>query len=195
MKPEEIKLSLKKLLPHKRYEHTLGVCETAVSLAKLYGVSEEKSYIASLLHDCAKNIPENEQLSLCQKYSINLDEYTLSQPQILHSYVGAHLAKDIYGVSDDEVFDAIYYHTTGKENMSLLCKIIFLSDMIEPGRSNIPNLDLIRKESLRNLDLAVLMALDSTILYNIKKCRILHLDSLKARNFLLKNRKDLNYEN
>lgn len=191
MELEEIESQLCASLSEERFRHSLGVVETAVALADRYGADREKAHLAALLHDCAKNLPDCELKRLCRIYHIRLDHVSKRECRLLHAYVGASLARDKYGVSDQEILDAIYYHTTGKKDMSLLCKIIFLSDMIEPNRKERPFLSAIRQAALIDLDKAILMTLDSTVSYILQKGRLLHLDTLKARNFLLETRKDL----
>lgn len=192
---EEIKAELYTILKEKRFLHTMGVVETAVALAKHYAVDEEKARYAALLHDCAKNLPDEELKRLCKKYKIKLDHVSKREPQLLHAYVGAEVAKRTYGITDGEILDAIFYHTTGKKDMSMLCKIIFIADMTEPGRSGIPNIDEIRKVMYEDLDKAIIMGFDSTISFVMKKGSLMHLDTLKARNYLIEERKDKEYGN
>lgn len=187
--------TLRKALSPRRFQHSLGVVEVALSLAARYGADAYKARLAALLHDCAKNLPEDEQKRLCHIYRIRLDAVAKSEPCLLHAYVGAHLARDIYGVCDEEVQDAIFYHTTGKENMSLLCKIIFLADMIEPNRAPFPALSSLRRAASEDLDAAVFMALTESIRHVLSKGRMLHADTVLARNFYLETRKDLLYGN
>ncbi|MDP4133691.1 MAG: bis(5'-nucleosyl)-tetraphosphatase (symmetrical) YqeK [Bacillota bacterium] len=187
MNYEEIESLLKKALTPERFKHTMGVVETSLKLAQRYGCDKEKTRYAALLHDCAKNYEASELKKLCRKYDIRLDHVSKRESRLLHAYVGAYMAKDIYGIEDEEIFDAIYFHTTGKKEMSLLCKIIFLADAIEPHRCYGERLDEIRKLAFENLDEALIINLDETIHYIINKGRLLHLDTLKARNFLLEN--------
>lgn len=192
---EEIADRLRNSLTEERFAHTMGVADTAESLALRYGCDVNKARLAALCHDCAKNIDHQEMKKLCRKYAIRLDSVSKHEPKLLHAYVGAYLSKDVFGIDDDEIFDAIYYHTTGKKNMSLLCKIIFLADMIEPGRKNLQFLEEIRRTAYIDLDKAIIMEIDSTITYIIGKKRLLHPDTIKARNYLMETRKDLDYGN
>lgn len=192
---EEIADRLRNSLTEERFAHTMGVADTAESLALRYGCDVNKARLAALCHDCAKNIDYQEMKKLCRKYAIRLDSVSKHEPKLLHAYVGAYLSKDVFKIDDDEIFDAIYYHTTGKKNMSLLCKIIFLADMIEPGRKNLQFLEEIRRTAYIDLDKAIIMEIDSTITYIIEKKRLLHPDTIKARNYLMETRKDLDYGN
>ncbi len=195
MKTDEMETRLRACLSAHRFRHSLGVCETAKALALRYGASASKAHTAGLLHDCAKDLPGDELKRLCAVYGIALDDVCESESCLLHAYVGAHLAREVYGVSDGDVFFAIYYHTTGRAAMSLLEKIIFLADMIEPNRANFAGKEALLKASECDLDKAVLMALDISIRHVMDKGCLLHLDTLRARNHLLKTRKDLSHGN
>ena len=181
----EIKKKLKASLKESRYNHTLGVVETSLSLATHYGVPSEKAVIAAYLHDSAKNFSDEELFEKAEKYGILLSGEDKKMPQIIHSYVGKFVAKEDYGIEDEEVLDAIYYHTTGSIDMSLLSKIIFIADMTEKGRKDFPGLSEIRELMYEDIDKALLKAFDSTICYNIKKGAILNLETLRARNYIL----------
>ena len=184
-KYEEIIKKLKATLKESRFNHTLGVADTALSLAKFYGADEEKAYLAGLLHDSAKNFSDDELFALCDKYKIHLTENDRKAPAIIHSYVGAFIAKEEYGIKDEEILDAIYNHSTGKENMSLLSKIIFVADMTEPGRKDFPGLSEIRRLMYEDLDKALVASMDANISYTKMKGSFLHPDTLKARDFIL----------
>ncbi|MBQ2941790.1 MAG: nicotinate-nucleotide adenylyltransferase [Clostridia bacterium] len=181
----EIIKKLKGTLKESRFRHTLGVADTAVALAKHYGADTDKAYLAGLLHDSAKNFTDDELFALCDKYNIPLSEDDRKAPPIIHSYVGAAIAEVEYGIEDKEILDAIYYHTTGSEDMSLLSKIIFVSDMTEPGRKDFPGLSEIRRLMYEDIDKALVASMDATISYAKMKGSFLHPDTLKARNFIL----------
>ena len=160
-----IKKKIKKILDKDRYQHTLGVAYTAASLAMRYGVDIERAFLAGLLHDCAKNIPNDEKFDLCRKYKVKLNDVEKKAPYLIHSKLGAVLAKKIYGINDDEILNAVKYHTTGRPGMTLLEKIIFTADYIEPGRCNAQNLNEIRQLSFIDLDAAVKKILYDTLQY------------------------------
>ena len=181
----EIIKKLKATLKESRFNHTLGVADTAAELAKHYGADENKAYLAGLLHDSAKNLSDDELFALCDKYNIPLSEDDRKAPPIIHSYVGAFLAKEEYGIKDSEILDAIYNHSTGCENMSLLSKIIFVADMTEPGRKDFPGLSEIRKLMYEDLDKALVASMDANISYTKMKGAFLHPGTLKARDFVL----------
>lgn len=160
---EAIQKKLEKKLKKERYTHTLGVMYTAGSLAMCHGEDIETALTAGLLHDCGKLAKMEEQLELCRKYQISLTETDLMIPALIHAKLGAYLAKTKYEVHDKRILDAILYHTTGKPNMNLLGKIIYLADYIEPGRRMIPGLPEVRKLSFTDIDRAVCRCSELTL--------------------------------
>lgn len=179
-----MKDKLKRTLSEKRYKHSLGVCDEAVKLAKLYGADTEKAYMAGLLHDCAKGYDTNKQIELCAEYGIALDKITLSCKAVIHAPLGAAVAKDEYGIDDEEILEAIRCHTVAKENMSLLDKIIYIADMIEPMR-DFDGVDKLRKAAYKNIDEAFIMGLKQSIVFNAEKNKIIHPDTISAWNYML----------
>lgn len=154
---------MSKQLDAKRYAHTVGVAYTAASLAMRYDADIEKAYLAGLLHDCAKCIETDEKLALCKKYKVKLTQFEIDNPFLIHAKLGSCLAEKKYGIEDPEVLSAIRYHTTGKPDMSLLEKIVFSADYIEPGRKLIPGLEEIRKTIFIDFDRAVCLILEGTM--------------------------------
>ena len=139
----------------KRFHHIVGVADTAFALAACHGTDINKAYIAGLLHDCAKNIPDSEQLGNCNKFNIDISEFELKAPYLLHAKLGAYFAKNDYGINDNDIINAIRFHTTGRPNMTQLEKIIFIADYIEPLRCHADNLDEIRVLSFKDLDMTI----------------------------------------
>lgn len=160
-----IRKSMEKKLDPKRYEHTLGVAYTAASLAMRYGADMNNALVAGLLHDCAKCMTNEKKLSICEKHNIAVTRAEEKNPFLLHAKVGSFLAMKKYGVTDKDVINAILNHTTGRPDMSLLEKIIWIADYIEPGRKSAPNLEEIRRMAFIDLDQALLMALEDTLNY------------------------------
>lgn len=156
---------LKKYLDAGRFEHTQGVMYTAAALAMRYGEDLEKAQTAGLLHDCAKCIPDNKKLKICQKNKIFVSEMEQKNPFLLHAKVGAYIAQEKYGVDDKEILSAIECHTTGKPEMTLLEKIIYVADYIEPMRNKAPNLADVRKLAFEDIDLALFKILSDTLSY------------------------------
>ena len=175
---------LKETLTEKRFKHSMGVMETAAKLAKIHGADVEKATIAGLLHDCAKNYPAQDMIALCAEYGIELDPVMKKATGLIHGLLGAELAKRKFGIDDDEIYDAIYYHTVGKPNMSLLTKIIYIADGIEPMR-NFDGVDEIRKLAEVDLDRALVVQIDYTIKSVLGKGRLLHTNTVDTRNYYL----------
>lgn len=163
---------LEKELDEERFEHTLGVAVTARMLARIHGADADDAYAAGLLHDCAKNMSHKDKIRLLEKEGIEITEIEAENPGLLHAKAGAVVARDEYGIENTDILNAISSHTTGRPDMSLLEKIIFVADYIEPGRIERPGLKLHRMEAMENLDACVVSILKDTLLY-LK-------DSLKA---------------
>jgi len=165
MNYQEMKKKLKKALDKERYEHTKGVMYTAASMAMAHGHSIEQAMIAGLLHDCAKCIPNDQKLMLCEKHHILVTSAEAKNPSLLHSKLGAFLAELEYDITDPEILHAIKVHTTGEPDMSVLDKIIFIADYIEPGRDKAPNLDKVRKIAFVDLNACMAQILRDTLIY------------------------------
>ena len=161
----ELQNQLKDVLTEKRYTHTIGVQHTAACLAMRYGEDVELASIAGLLHECAKCLSDEVMLKECKYYGIKMTDIEQRNPYLLHGKLGAYYARHKYGIVDDAVSEAIKYHTTGKPDMSMLEKIIFIADYVEPMRREIPGLSAIRAEVFVDIDKAVFMALDNTLSY------------------------------
>lgn len=159
------KKTLRKYLDRDRFEHSEGVMYTAAALAMRYGEDLEKAQIAGILHDCAKCMPDNKKLKICEKNHIEITEAEKMSPFLLHAKVGAYIAKAKYDIEDTEILDAIACHTTGKPAMTLLEKIIYISDYIEPMRNKASNLDEVRKMAFVDLDEALFKILSDTLVY------------------------------
>ena len=171
-KKERIALikELESELAYGRFVHTLDVAATAANLAMCYGADLDKAETAGLLHDCAKCMSLGKMLKVCDKAGTDLSEFEKNSVSLLHSKAGAVLAESRYGVRDEDTLNAIRFHTTGRPGMSLLEKIVFVADYIEPGRSSkakriIPGLDEIRRIAFEDLDMAVFRELENTLLY------------------------------
>lgn len=169
----DLQQAMSKVQTEKRFYHTLGVQTTSFSMALKHGADEEKALIAGLLHDSAKCLTNEVLLSECRQYGINISKAEGKSPYLLHGKLGAYYAESKYGIADKEIQSAISYHTTGKPDMTLLEKIVFTADYIEPSRSSvkIPNLHEIRTLAFENLDLAVYQILENTLNY-LKKLQL-----------------------
>lgn len=160
-----LRKQMEKVQDEKRYEHTLGVAFTAASLAMRYGADVKQAQVAGLLHDCAKCMTNEERLSICKKNKLEVTPVEKANPFLLHAKVGAFLAKEKYGIQDEEILSAVRCHTTGRPNMTLLEKIVFTADYIEPSRKTAPNLDEVRTMAFQNLDIALCKILSDTLNY------------------------------
>lgn len=162
---EMMREHLKSVLKPARYEHSLGVEEVACDMAVIFGYDMEKARIAGLLHDCAKYLPDEELIAKCEELQLPISEIERKCGYLLHGKVGAVFARDSYGVEDEDILSAIIYHTTGRPAMSLLEKIIFTADYIEPNRRPLPRIKEIRWAAYSDIDLAVTMILENMIEY------------------------------
>ena len=182
-----IKEQLKELLKKERYEHSLGVSFTSASLAMAHGEDIYKAKLAGLIHDCAKNISNNNILEELKSNKIILTENDLKSPQIWHAIYGPILARNLFGINDEDILSAIRYHTTGREKMSKLEKIVFIADYIEPLRDKAKNLEKIRYMAFRDLDYTIYMISKNTIEYLSSKDIYIDENTLKCLKYLEEN--------
>ncbi|KGM97930.1 phosphohydrolase [Clostridium novyi A str. 4552] len=179
---------LKNNLKPKRFNHSMGVRDTAVKLAKIYGEDINKARISGLIHDCAKYVKDKEMIEIYEEHGNIVDEVEKNMPAILHGKVGSYVAKEVMGVEDKDILNAIAYHTTGRVNMSLLEKIIYIADYIEPLR-DFPGVDNLRDIAFGgDLDKALILSFNNTIKYVIEGNQLLHKDTIEARNYMLYNK-------
>ena len=169
-------------LKNKRIPHVLGTEQEAIRLAERYGADVEKARVAALLHDCTKKLNMEEQLELCGRYGIQLDELERRALKLLHAKTGAAIARDVFGV-DDEIYRAIWWHTTGHACMTLLEKIIYLADYIEPSR-DFPGVDKLRSVCYKDLDEGLLLGLEMTIKEMTDLGNPVHHATIEARDAL-----------
>lgn len=165
MERSEMLTFLKKKLPPKRYVHSIGVEYTAACMAFVYGEDVERCRLAGLLHDNAKYMSDDEKLKKAEKHHLPIHDCERRNPDLLHGKLGAYYAEKRFGITDPEILSAITYHTTGKPDMTLLEKIIFVADFIEPNRRMIAELPEIRKEAMTDLDKCVVHILRRTLEY------------------------------
>ena len=166
---KKIKKYLKKHLTKDRYHHTLGVASTAVAMAMRYNPDPSNSNfikraeLAGLLHDCAKCMDNDKKLRICEKNNLSCSSFEKSHPYLLHGKVGAYIAQTKFKIEDNDILQAITWHTTGRPDMSLLEKIIFIADYIEPSRTPVPELNLIRQLAFVDIDKAMEKILSNTL--------------------------------
>ena len=185
---DEMRQELQRRLKRNRFAHSIGVANTAVKLAKRFGVDEGKAYVAGLLHDCARQFENDELPAQAQARGIEIGEVERAMPLLLHAYISAHMIKEVYGVDDAELSQAIWRHTVGAPDMTPLDKIIYFADMIEPNR-NYPGVEKLRAlAETADLDEILLTAFSETIAFVLHKNSLIHPSTVAARNFLLLNK-------
>lgn len=180
--------SVRSQMPEKRWRHTEGVMATAVLLAERFGGDPEKAELAAILHDVAKYWKTDRMESIIREQGMPeiLLEY---DKELWHAPVGAWAAEQEYGVADEEVLDAIRYHTSGRRKMTKLDKIVCLADYMEPGR-DFPGVNKIREYSEHSLEKALLAGFDSTIGFLLETGRIIFPLTVEARNGLIEELKE-----
>ena len=180
---DKIKEKLKELVKPKRYKHSMFVAEEARKLAKIYNEPVEKAYLTGLAHDIAKSFDNKENEKWIKRY--DLDEKWLSKEneKLIHAEVGAVVAKEYFDF-DDEMCNAIKYHTTGREDMSILEKIIYLADATEEGREycSTQYVDIIKND----IDKGMVLISKWGLNHILEKDKIIHLDSIRCYNYYLK---------
>ncbi len=183
-KADIIKEYAKTVLSEMRFAHTVNVAEEAKRLASIWGADSDAAYFAGIIHDIAKEIPKGQMLDALAKYGYKPDDTEEQNPELLHGKLAAYIASDKFGVDNAEILSAVAYHTTGRPEMSLLEKIIYVADFTEPGRKY-PEACKIRKLANENLDKAVLFQTDMVIKFVIDRGRVLHTDTVNTRNYFL----------
>lgn len=185
-KKEALEIVKKQLTDH-RYEHTLGVVKTAKKLASLYNVDVEQAQLAAIFHDYAKFRPKEEMKQIIIEEKMEPD-LLLYGTELWHAPVGAFLVKKEVGIQDEEVLNAIRYHTTGRPNMTKLEKVVFLADFIEPNRS-FKGVEKARELAKESLNEAVLFALQHTTVFLMKHHRSVYPGTIFTYNSLIKELK------
>ena len=182
---EEMRILLQQSLKPKRYEHSVRVYKTALKMAEHYHANVNKVAIASLIHDCGRQIPKEDSVAKAKELGIPVDPVEETQPILLHAKLGVYYAIHKYGVSPDdrEVLDAIRYHSTGTVDMTQTAKIVFLADLIEPGR-DFEGVETLREASFQDLDRGMLLSYDNTIRYLLEDGLLIHPDAIAGYNQL-----------
>lgn len=183
---KEAVIELESMTSKKRFKHTMGVVDASKKLAKLYGEDPKKAKIAALLHDCAKCFDAKQIEEHIDRYGIMLDNIEREEYELVHGKIGREIAKDRFKIEDEDILNSIEYHTTGRVGMSVLEKIIYLSDFIEPTREY-EGVEELRELALEDLNKAVLQAFDNTIRYVISIRKMIHPRTIEARNDILKS--------
>lgn len=180
---EQMKTEYQKYVPEELFEHNVRVAKLAEELAERFGADSEKAKVAGLIHDIA--FPRTgELLGLAEKYGISYGEIEKQAPILLHGPVGAEVVKKIFGITDSDILSAIYKHTTGGEEMSILDKVVFLADKIEPSQSG-EGIEEERRLAMESLDKAIVKYCDSIIPHQLKQGFLIHQNLIAMRNKLL----------
>lgn len=162
---EDILLSLRPIMKAERYHHTIGVMYTAANLCYAHGYDADKALLAGALHDCAKTSGAQDYIEECKRYGIRIPAFCYESPHLLHADLGAVYARELYHITDEEILHAIRVHTTGCPNMSMLDKILYLADYMEPGRFPYEGIDRLRKAAYEDIDYAVLLETENVLEY------------------------------
>lgn len=185
MEIEIIKNILKTKLSEKRFYHSICVMEMCEKLAKFYNVNINEAKLVGIAHDIAKEIPSDEKIKYAKENNIPIDDVEACSPSLLHAKIGADICKKQFNFSD-KLCNAIALHTTGGENMDILSKILFVSDAISMDRLW-TDVELVRNLCLEDLNASVLYILNLTITNCLEKNKIIHINTIEARNYLLMN--------
>ena len=161
----EMKKRVREMITDKRYEHTLGVEYTACCLAYRYGADVQKVRVAAILHDCAKYVSYDKMIAECEEAGYVLNDAERKNPSLLHARLGALYATKYFGIDDPEILSAITWHTTGKPDMSLTDKIIYIADYIEPNRNVSPILSEVRAEAFKDIDVCLYHIMEGMMQY------------------------------
>ena len=170
------------MVMQKRVRHIRGTEEEAVRLAQRWGADPDQARRAGILHDCTKYLELEEQLALCERYGVELDELERRAVKLLHSKTGACIARHVFG-EPDEVFNAIFWHTTAKENMTTLEKILYVADYMEPNRT-FDGVERLRELAYSDLDKALLLGVETTIQEMKDRSLPVHQSTLRAQAWL-----------
>lgn len=190
---DEYKAIIREKLDDYRYNHSLCVANEAERLAVLYGENTDDAYLAGLLHDITKNFSINEHLNIFEEFGIMLSDIEKSSVPVWHGISASVYVKNILNIQNENIVSAIRYHTTGKSNMTLFEKLIYLADFTSADR-NYPDVDVMRSLVNSSIDEAMLYSLKYTITDLVNKNRAIHPDTLNAYNEILINKTESNCE-
>lgn len=178
---------LSKYMSRKRLRHSIGVMYTAGCLAMRYKSSLHDAYLAGILHDCAKEYDDSELISMCRKNNIEITDYEMANPFLLHGKAGAYIAEEKYGIKSPDILGPIIFHTTGRAGMTLPEQVIFVADYIEPNRKPFDGLEQVRHTAFLDIDKTCALIIDNCIKYlNGKGCKDMGADTVKTYDYYKK---------
>lgn len=177
-------------VPESRLNHILRVEQMSIDLAKHHNLNVEKAALAGLMHDLAKYFKPQKLLEMARAEGLDIDPVSEANPHLLHADASAIIARDRFGVEDEEVLQAIANHTLGRPEMSKLSCIVFLADTLEPGRGDTPELEALRKQSYQDLNHAVWLSCDYSLQYLLLTQRLIHPRTVATRNWFLQTVKE-----
>lgn len=187
MSIEKYKQLIKGRVGHKRYIHSVNVAAEASRLAKLYGADVNKAEIAGILHDVTKETPPDEQLEIIKAAGIKLDDVQIGSPKLWHAISGSAFIENELGIKDIDILNAVRYHTTGRKNMTLLEKVIFVADFTGAER-DYEGVDIMREKSNISLEAAMLFGLSFSISDLANRNLTIDRNTLSAYNQILVNK-------
>ncbi|MGL5439291.1 MAG: bis(5'-nucleosyl)-tetraphosphatase (symmetrical) YqeK [Filifactoraceae bacterium] len=189
-KIKEIESILKSELSAKRFDHTMRVVETAIKIGEVYNMNLNNIKLAALLHDCAKNYAEQELMDLSIRNNVKLNEFQVKNKELIHSVLGRAIARNVYGIDDMDVLNAIEYHTTGRANMSNIEMIIYIADFCEPGRK-VPDAEKVYNMAMVDLKESLYIAINASVKYLLNANKQIDIKSIECRNWLLNTKQEV----
>ena len=184
LKANDYKQIIKPRMSEYRYTHSVNVSKEAKRLAKIFGCDEEKAALAGILHDITKETPKEEQLQIMLNSGIILDNIEKNSSKLWHGISGSIYIEEVLGIKDEDILNAVRYHTTGRANMSLLEKIIFVADFTSEERTN-NGVATMRKKSKKSLEVAMLYGLKFTLKDLSKREMTIHPNALACYNDII----------
>ncbi len=188
---EKYEKLIKETLSEYRYNHSMCVAKKAKELAKKHGLNEDKAYLAGILHDITKEMPNENQIELIERYDRPLTYVERGNHRVFHQMSGAVYVKYILGIDDEDIVNGIRYHTTGCENMTDFEMLIYLADFTSADR-DYPDVDIMRSETEKGFKYGMLYSLKYTIREVVKRERMLHPDTLHCYNWIIKQTEEIN---
>ena len=183
---EEIEEIVKEKLSEKRFYHSKCVVKRSIELASRYDINIQKAKLVGIVHDMAKELSEEDKIKYVEENGLQIDDIEYAHPNLLHGKIAGDMAKKMFGFSDDMV-QAITFHTTGKANMSMLDKILYVADATGDDRLW-EDVEYVKELANKNIDEAVMYLLNMEIKDRVEKNKVIHVNSILARNHMILNK-------